>query len=81
MLNQRLSFPGLERGYAGVTIPRKIDEIKRGADSRKIMNPIKINRLRTPRRAAGKRQPVVSSQRVNQAGLTNVTSPQKGNLG
>ena len=75
MLNQRLPFPGLERRYAGVAIPRKIDEIKRAVDSRKIMYPVKINRLRTPGRAAGKSQPAVSSQGVNKTGLSNVTSP------
>ena len=56
-------------GHPGVSVSRKIDEIKR------VLDAIKIDRLRAAWRIAGKSQPFLAGKGVDEAGFPYVTSP------
>ena len=74
LVDQLLPFLLVARRHPGVSVTREIDEVERAVD------PVEIDRLRATRRVAGKRQPFLPGQGVNQAGLPDVTSPQKCDL-
>jgi len=74
VLNQLLPIPGERERNPRVTISGKIYEIKR------IVDTIKIDRLRATRCVAGESQPFLADQGIDQAGFSYVTSPQKSDF-
>ena len=54
-----------------VSVTWKIDEIEIA------IYPVEVNRLRTTGRITGERQLALSNERIDKAGLTDVTSPKK----
>jgi len=60
---------------SGISIPRKIDEIEG------VVDPVEVYGLRSTRGATGECHTLLPGKDIYQAGLSYVTSPQKGNLG
>src|SRR5581483_11351102 len=73
-LDQFLPAGPLLHRNPGISVPGKIDEMNARLD------PKKIDQLRTPRPRARKREPWSSRQSIQQAGFSDITSPQKGDL-
>src|SRR4051794_31498442 len=74
LIDQLLPLQLMPWRHAGISIPRKIDEVKRP------INPVEVDRLRATRGATGEGQPFLADQGVDQTGLPYITSTKKRDL-